>query len=429
MKKIHPNTLIFFDKFKNVIAECQKKGEINIVRYSADERSEHGVLNPYSNLKEEELEEEFNYAFNYYYEKNYDTLQKITSFVRYHVVNKENNNNNDLSEQLITDLKNSFMNENVGFQLVIQYFASHKIDWMTMFFEQEMIKKDRIKLFNILGPSARFHEMINYYSRRPQYYPIIVQCFLHHGSDYNKDFYKDIMEYFLDNEYIDQKLRNNYIDMAIKITTKHILHFQKLNQYEQISMFNIVREVTDPDEWIKFKKAFPLVKMNATKHTENILLTEIPTPPIFTKKINVDISAISQTYNIFMLENDIRKTLYIVEEYIEDNENNLFGYNKMNIEDSIIYIESYQPIEVQLFMNVIETLFRELSSLSYQEFNTAINDNKVLNLDDIKKYKNNDKKEKYKLIKKYISKIILEKKLSKNKGYKTKMMKIKINKL
>ncbi len=410
MNNIHPNTLLFFEKIKNIVLECQKRANVCIIRHQANRNKSRDEFDIYSTYKEKE----FNEGFNYYIDENCVNSSKINSLIRYHIIN-EPIPHNDISQQFVDDLMNAFLNDNVSFQLVIQYFGNKEFEWSDALFESNMPEEDMNKLFYILGPSKKFHEMIKYYYNKPQFYPLILDCFTHYGYESRNAnlFYEDILKCFLNNEYIDKKERHKYVDLAVKYIGNYVKRFCLDDEYEQLNVFNVIRKITPNNEWIKFKKCLPIIKFNKTVKSQKIIFSDIP---IFIKKINLDITSISKSHPYFILERDVSLILYWLQQYINSDSSNLIGIKKMSKAEGFIYLESNNPIDSELFIFVIKELFKEIGNFNLEEFK------KVIELFDNKQ--DWEYKKQIDFIKKYIPKIVLDSTLKYNIDKKKKISKV-----
>lgn len=388
MKTLSKQITNFLEQLQDILSNAEKERKITIMRYESmiDEQGNF-------NLYKSNTDYQFNENYNYYKKDKRKFLNK-TKIVRYHIIDKPGKNNN-LAIQFIQDLKNSLLDNKIVFQLVEQYNARDKFQWINMFFDYEMLEKERKQIFRILGPSERFHDLIFRYHSREEYYPLMVSCVMSQSMVNADLYYKHVLETFLKDD--------KYIELAVKYTIEYVKQFEK-DIYDQQALLDDIRKITKPENWMKFKDAFPLLEIHKKNKQQRQASEEIITN---ITKIKFDCSAIIESYDIFMVPNDVYLVLDKVKNYF-NNKDNLLKIDNMFTLENCIYLESIEKINTLLFMKVIESLFEELSLLNIEDFNRLV-----------KKDKQNSN-----YVEKQLSTLILENKLPEKNNIKTKIKKI-----
>lgn len=353
MHKFHPETKLFFTKFKQIIDDALDNKKISIERC---------IGHDYQH-REQQV---FDYNYNYYF-----TPDENTSIIRYHIKGHEEKENFNISQTMMEDLINAFVNPNVCFQWLLGYCTSSNVEWSEMFFNLNMPDSDREKIFSLLGPSNRINHFINEQKDKPHFFNLIVNTYEKYGGEIIEMNFKDTLEHILKNEYADDSLSEELLLVAkkyIKLYSKKFGHYE----YKQLEYFDVLRCIVPTEKLMFFKDSFNKIEFLEPKDNKKSILDK---EEVYIEKLAIDYHAIAANFPEFKIKDDVLHIISYFIRSVQDDKKNSFNIDNIYL-NKYLYVESKQPINTDKITYCLYYVLEEMSRLSFTELK-SIKDNSI----------------------------------------------------
>lgn len=392
MHTFHPQTQLFFEQFKDIVSSAINQKKVTIERYVIETHS-----NNYYNYKFNS-QFEFNYEHNYYVEKEW---QRNKPLVRYHVREYQEREQTDIAQTVIDDLIHAFIEPGMHFQWVMQYFADLKFIWTDALFVLDMPYEDKQKLFDILGPSTRVHQLIHEHFDKPHSFKMMMNTYEKYGGDVDESCYIDVLEDILNHCYTSPELNDELLSVAKSYIALYINKFE-INKYQQRDIFEKLRELVPKEQLIFFKDNFKHITFidpdSIEKNNLQLKKNILDETPINIKKLWIDKDTIAAHFPEIITEDDITNIIYWFTLSIHEEEKQSLDIEDIALRGQYLYIESLHTIDTEKITHCLYSVLYTFANLPFEEFKA------------IKKHFNEDRKNNkpFTILKPHIMKAVLD---------------------